>query len=542
MRNWNSYYAEQDKKEQERIRRQHSNMIQRQVSRSAPSQRATLSSLFTNPFTPHPGSEVRRPAFMPVSGNPELRLERRLEEVAGQVGLLSDVIHQINGDVRLNQEVNLDRLDGLRAQITRENEKLSRIIRSVRQRSNCDLRNPTTYIYCIELIYKLIFKIFVFLCQLVFVVGNSMKGFLNHMPFPFSLLVFIAYLIEMLLIFLIFDGTMFVSTAGFSHRPFIPHNALYTRYSGAPEIISMRGALYEGFVVSIMTVSSQIFSLLGEIYQLFLGDTMRMVSGVGGRYVSRDSVVQGVKQHVVEPVLNKAAEEASKLANEVASDQLSKMGSIPGKIGEFALEGAGVIKEGAGRVAGVVGEGAGRIAGAVGEGLAQRAERWSKLDSENVKESAQAALRTAKNASNKVYHELRRFGSRYSGGSTRKNSGSKQSGTRLISKTGSTLKNKDVVFSILTQNEQKEFDKTIAGRKIKQLGKIIDNIDYSKIEPNPQNFIMIRVVLNIAEKLFPLFVKELDRTSKVCKIMKRDGVELISNSLFLKKLGDIISH
>ena len=108
-----------------------------------------------------------------------------------------------------------------------------------------------------------------------------------------------------------------------------------------------------------------------------------------------------------------------------------------------------------------------------------------------------------------------------------------------------TLKNNHVVFSILTKNEQKEFDRTFAGRKIKQLELMINNIDYSKIQPNPQNFYMIRFVLNIAEKLFPVFVKELDRTTKVCKKMKSSGINSSINNLnpyFLKQLSDIVSH
>lgn len=517
-------WRERDRKERERLRKSQEEIdsIQRRMTSSAPSQRPAWSSLFSSAaLAPSSHRPVYSRGIVPAA-DPNLRLERRMEEVAGQVGLLSEVVNQIGTDVRVNHEVNLDRLDGLKAQITRENQKLMRVMKSVRDRSNCDLTNPSTYIYCIELIYKLIFTIFVFLCQLVFVVGNSFKGFLNHMPFPFSLLVFIAYIFEMLLIFLIFDGTLFVSTAGVSHMSFIPHNALYTRYSGAPETISLRGALYEGLVVSIMTVSSQIFMLLSSMYQLFLGETIGMVSGVGGRFVSRDTVVESI-QHVVEPVVTKANEEAAKIATEVANEQLTRMGSIPGEIGSIALKGAG------------------RLAGAVGEGLSRRAERLRQLDPEDVKASAEAAARAAQEAAEKLYHGARRFGSKYSGGSTRRSGN--RSGNHRNHKM--TLKNNHVVFSILTKNERKEFDKTLAGRKIKQLELMINNIDYSKIQPNPENFYMIRFVLNIAEKLFPVFVKELDRTTKVCKKMKSKGINPGINPLnvsFLKKLSDIVSH
>jgi len=496
------YYAE-ERAELER-RTQEGRALQRQLARSAPIQSPGWSSLF-------PSTGAREP----------VRLERRMEEVASQVGLLSEVINQIGGDVRVNHEANLDRLDGLKSQITRENEKLMRVIRSVRQTSNCNLGDPTTYIYCIELIYKLIFKLFVFLCQLVFVVGNSFKGFLSHMPFPFSLLVFIAYIFEALLIFLIFDGTMFISTAGMSHVSFIPHNALYPRYSGAPETISMRSALYEGLVISIMNVASLMFSLLGEMYKLFLEDTMGMVSGVTGRYISRETVVESVKEHVVAPIVNKATEKATIMANEVANEQLGRMGSIPGEIGSMALEGAGAIKSGAGRLVGVVGERAGAVR-----------DRLRQIDPEDVKASAQAAKNAAQAAAESLYHRAKRTG--YFGGSTLH---------KIKHRRKMTIKKENkIVFSILTKNEQKEFDQTIAGQKIKKLEKLINNIDYSKIQPNPENFYIIRFVLNIAEKLFPIFVKELDRTTRVCKMMKSNGLEPVLNPYFLKQLSDIVSY
>jgi hypothetical protein len=103
-------------------------------------------------------------------------------------------------------------------------------------------------------------------------------------------------------------------------------------------------------------------------------------------------------------------------------------------------------------------------------------------------------------------------------------------------------RNLELMDNIEITNEQKEFDRTIAGRKIKKLEKMINNIDYSKIQPNPENFYMIRFVLNIAEKLFPVFVKELDRTTKVCKIMKSNGLEPGVNLYFLKQLSNIVSH
>jgi hypothetical protein len=98
------------------------------------------------------------------------------------------------------------------------------------------------------------------------------------------------------------------------------------------------------------------------------------------------------------------------------------------------------------------------------------------------------------------------------------------------------------VFSILTKTEQKVFDKSIAGKQLKHFEQMINNIDYSKIQPNPQLFSTIRFALNVAEKLFPIFVQELDRTVEVCKVMERQGIQPVSNPMFLKQLNTIISQ
>jgi len=287
MRNWKAYYAEEDRKEKERIKKQEKEIAdtQRQLSRSAPSQRT--GSLFSNLFSgSHSGSEVRRPALVPARAGSELRLERDVEELRSQIGLISEVLHGIDRNVEHNQQANLDRFDGLKAQITRENRRLMTAIGTIRYESDCELSDPTTYIHCISLIYLLIFRIFKFLCELVFVVGNSFKGFLGIMPFPFSLLVFIAYIFEMILIFIIFDTTIMVSTVGISHIEFISHNALFGHYNGAPEFMTPRDVMYQGLFRSGLFVLSQILVLLGSAYELVLGRDIAMIQRETARYIS----------------------------------------------------------------------------------------------------------------------------------------------------------------------------------------------------------------------------------------------------------------
>ena len=139
-------WRERDRKERERQRKSQEEIdsIQRRMTSSAPSQRPSWSSLFSSAaLAPSSHRPVYSRGIVPAA-DPNLRLERRMEEVAGQVGLLSEVVNQIGTDVRVNHEVNLDRLDGLKAQITRENQKLMRVMKSVRDLSNCDLTNPST--------------------------------------------------------------------------------------------------------------------------------------------------------------------------------------------------------------------------------------------------------------------------------------------------------------------------------------------------------------------------------------------------------------
>lgn len=210
-------WKKKDQEEQARIRERQKSIdalhSRYRLTSSAPSQKTTLASLFSSPFRNAGGggsggasakreqiskfqtqlqqatlrkSQLQLQLGLGSGLESQRMIERTLEELSQQIGVVSEALEQVQQNTAFNHEQNLDRLDGLRVQIRRESERLMRTIRTVRESSNCDLNDPTTYIYCIELIYKLLFKIFVFLSQLVFVVGNSFKRFLSYMPFPFS--------------------------------------------------------------------------------------------------------------------------------------------------------------------------------------------------------------------------------------------------------------------------------------------------------------------------------------------------------------------
>jgi len=354
----------------------------------------------------------------------------------------------------------------------------------------------------------------------------------------------------MVLVAIIFDTTVRVSTLGISHRGFIPHNALFGHSSGAPNFISPRDTLYQGLFRSSLFVLSQIILLLGSAYQAVLGRDIAMIQRETARYISGETLVQGVKKHVVEPLAEKAVEQVQTVVNEVVNDQVGIMASIPKQLGNLAAQGA----QGAGSLAGKALEGVGSLAQGAGEVLADRAERLRQIHPEDVKDSARAAADAALAAGENAMHFVRRFSSgvksKFMGGSSQTRGRKQRTNSRTNSRTrdkrlsrGRRRSNsiKIPVFSILTHNEQKEFDQTIAGRKIKQLEYMIHNIDYNKIQPNPQMFHIIRFALNISEKLFPVFVKELDRTTKLCKHMKRERIQPILNPFFLKELSEIVS-
>jgi hypothetical protein len=245
----------------------------------------------------------------------------------------------------------------------------------------------------------------------------------------------------------------------------------------------------------------------------------------------------------------KGAEGAASLAQGAAS--LAGKGaegavSLAGRGVEGATSFAGKALEGAGSLAGRGAQTAASLAQGAGEVLATRAEKIRQIDPEDVKASARAAADAAAAAGESAMHAARRFGSSlksrfFGGGRTRGRNRSKASKTRGRLTRGS--KGSHIpVFSILTKTEQKVFDKSIAGKQLKDFEQMINNIDYSKIQPNPQLFSTIRFALNVAEKLFPIFVRELDRTVEVCKMMERQGIQPVSNPMFLKQLNNIISQ
>ena len=580
-------YAKKDIIETERQKRQRDEL--RRILLGSLSDQTTVDSLFRgSSYRPGGGgsAELRQRHISALAletptrhARSDIRLERGLEELREQVGVISQVLYGIDQNIVQNHHANLDRFDGLNSQITRENQRLMTAITTIRRESDCDLSDPTTYVYCVGLIYILIFRIFKFLCQLIFVVGNSFKGFLTHMPFPFSLLVFIAYIFQMIMISIIFDITLRVSTIGISHREFIPHNTIFGHSNGAPNFISLRDTLYQGTYRSSLFVLSQILVLLGSAYQAVLGRDIAMIQRETGRYISSYTVVEEVKKHIVDPLVEKAAEQVQAVVNDVVNDQVSIMASIPGQLGELAVkgaqgagslagrgvEGATLLAEGAASLAGRGAQTAASLAQGAAEGIVARAEKLRQIDPENVKASARAVAEAATAAGETALYTAKSFGSslksRFFGGSiTRRsnrgrNRGRNRERTKSLKKiTGKRLSrgskiSRNVtgsnyhvpVFSILTKTEQKVFDNSDAGKQLKHFEQIINNIDDSKIRPNPQLFSTIRFALNVAEKLFPIFVQELDRTVEVCKMMKRQGIQPVSNPIFLKQLNTIVS-
>ena len=512
---------------------------------------------------------------------PRNELMEQLQDLRSQVGIISEVINQIDTNIIHNNEVHLDRLDRLKDQITRENQKLMTAIRNIRHKTKCNLKDPTTYIRCIEFIYRLIFNIFVFLCHLTFVVGNSFNTFLSHLPFPFSILVMLSYALQTILIFIIFDATLFVSSAGVSHRSLIPHNSLFTRYNGAPEMITPNMALYEGLTIAVYNSFSALVYIIEVSYDLVLRDVVRMVRGVGGRYITHGVVnhirhytptPEQLHRHVVEPVIEQVketivdpvAQQAVLMVNEVVNGQLDIIESLPNKISEFASETAesmsrglgaviydvsetmGSVAQGMGSLAQDVGtmtQGMGSVAqdaltkgiGTVGQGVTHGAQSFAQGVG-SLAHGAAAHVDKLKTIEIKnftdVFNATRKYTSKFFGG-TRK---------LKMRKSRKNISKDYPVFSILTKTEQLAFDRTIAGKRIKKMRHMINTIDYSNLHPNPEIFYMIHFVLNVSENIFPIFIKEFNKTIDACKLMKRHQIKPITNPLFLRDLKNIVNY
>ena len=128
MTDWKAMYAKKDIIEAERQKRHRDEL--RRLSLSAPSQQTTLASLFSSSsYRPSGGgAELRqRPISASLLVEPQardIRVERGIEELREQVSVISQVLHGIDQNIVQNHDANLDRFDGLRAQITRENQRL----------------------------------------------------------------------------------------------------------------------------------------------------------------------------------------------------------------------------------------------------------------------------------------------------------------------------------------------------------------------------------------------------------------------------------
>ena len=506
--------------------------------------------------------EVQEPAIL-TNARPGIRdesmiaIERRVEELAEMTGAFGSALNELLVINTQGQEMNLDRFSQLKSQITRENQKLMHAIARIRQESRCNLSDPRTYAYCIKLIYHLIFNIFYLLCQLIFIVGGSINNFLFYIPLTGGILIILGIAFQALLFFLLFDATVYVSTLSLSHAEVFNHDLFFQHLNGGEQMVGANMLLYEGLIMFLIRTTQTVVNVIVTGHRLFLGRITDRLFRIMQREIGNPKTIVG---SIVEDVMDTGKEKVTEFIKDSINHQIEDLSIIPNQVTRMADQGASLAGRGVAGVSTLAEQGAslaGRgVAGVstlasqgaslAGRGVSTLASQGASLASQGASLASQGAslagrrmedLRNsgiiegleqrAENIKHGIGSFASRFTSRYSGGAKRR---TKKQRRLPLPK-----------FSILTKKEQKEFDKTIAGKKLKQLKQIIDTIDYRSIQINPRIFYMTQFVLNLTENLFPIFVKDLDTSVKLCKLIKKENMEGImhNHNRMLEQIIDV---
>jgi hypothetical protein len=215
----------------------------------------------------------------------------------------------------------------------------------------------------------------------------------------------------------------------------------------------------------------------------------------------------------------------------LAGEGVAGMASLAERGVSLAGRGAAGVTTFAGQGLSLAGEGAAGAASLAGRGVSSMTSLAGK-GMEDLRESG--VMEGLGQRAENIKHGFGRFASRFT---TRFGGARRTKKLKKIKKITPIPK-----FSILTKNEEKEFDKTFTGKKLKYLKKRIDSINYSNVPINPKLFYMTQFVLNLTENLFPIFIGELDRSLEICKKLKDvdPALNKLHNEL-LEKIIDIVT-
>lgn len=511
-----------------------------------------------------------QPSIVLNASRPDVRtrqslivIERRVEELAEMVGATGSALNELLVISAHGQEMNLDRFSQLKSQITRENQKLMHAISRIRQESRCNLSDPRTYAYCIKLMYQLIFNIFYLLCQLIFVVGGSINNFLFHIPLTGGILIILGIAFQALLFFLLFDTTVYVSTVSLSHREVFNHDRYFQHLNGANQMVGANMLLYEGLVLFLINSSKTVVNVILTGHRIFLGRITDRLFRIMQREIGNPQTIVG---SIVEDVVDSGKEKVTEFVKESINHQIEDLSIIPNQVAIMAGQAKEIADEGvasmaslaerglslagngvagaaslagrgaagittfAGQGLSLAGEGAAGVASLAGRGISSITTLAGK-GMEDLREIS--VMEGLEQRAENMKHGFGRFASRFTtrfGGSKRR--------TKKLKRISTSIPK----FSILTKKEEKEFDKTLTGQKLKYLKKRIDSINYSNIPINPKLFYMTQFVLNLTENLFPIFIGELDRSLEICKKLKDvdPALDKLHNEL-LEKIINIVT-
>lgn len=401
------------------------------------------------------------------------RLTDQQELILQRLDMMGESLVQIESTT----ETSLDRLELLKTQLSGATIKIRQEIRGIITRSRCDPTDPTTYANCIKLYYKLLYTLLYFTSQLIFLFGRYFSEFGLALIFPFTLIVIFGYIIQLALLFLLFDNGLFVATFSLSHR------------SGAN--LLLYDNVFKYSIRAVGLIVNNLFTFNFQYLQQTVGRFYRIANeelNISGTLSSAGNYLLETKQSVIDNFKN---EISSTIINEV-NKGITNASHIPATLARSAydttLTGASYVAEGISDVGSVALEKSSAL-GSVA------LEKGSALGSAAL-EKGSALGYGAIAMGSAMYNKL-----------TSKKRNKMNGGTKKI-----TIN----PIRILNKKELAKYEKSQIGKGMKELKEYIENIDYKKEKINPKIYETLGFILKVMDDINPKLISGLEESIKTC--------------------------
>ena len=425
------------------------------------------------------------------TGERQLNINDRLTRLTEQQELIIqrlDMMGESLVQIESTTETSLDRLELLKTQLSGATIKIRQEIRGIITRSRCNPIDPTTYANCIKLYYKLLYTLLYFSSQLIFLLGGYFSEFGLALIFPFTLIVIFGYIIQLALLFLLFDNGLFVATFSLSHR------------SGAN--LLLYDNVFKYSIRAVGLIVTRLFTFNFQYLQQTVGRFYRIANeelNISGRLSSAGNYLLDTKQSVID---NLKKEISNTILNEV-NKGITNASYIPATLAKTAydttLTGASYVAEGISDVGSVALE-KGSALGSVA--LEKGAALGSTLGSVALEKGSAlgyGAIAMGSAMGSALYNKMTsKKKNRMNGGKSK---------TKKV-----TLK----PISILNKKELVKYEKSEIGKRMKELKDYIENIDYTKERNNPKIYETLGYILKIMEEFSPKIISGLEESIKTC--------------------------